>query len=162
MKYKVGDKVRVRKDLVLGDYYGGICYTDGMNEFKGKECVITDIDTISYQINDYGFWWTDEMLEYVDNEEMFESVDDEKVLEYALEKLGMSKEELEDEMNRDKGDIAFVKKCIKDKDEMREYCQKFNSACEGCEIKKFKNKYKYYGELDCSDVYRYLKEKGEI
>ena len=31
---------------------------------------------------------------------MFESVDDEKVLEYALEKLGMTKEELENEMNK--------------------------------------------------------------
>ena len=33
---------------------------------------------------------------------MFESVDDEKVLEYALEKLGMTREDLENEMNKNK------------------------------------------------------------
>ena len=32
---------------------------------------------------------------------MFESIDDD-LLEYALEKLGMTKEDLEDEMNRNK------------------------------------------------------------
>ena len=29
-------------------------------------------------------------------------------------------------------------------------------------IKKFKDKYKTYGKFDCNDVYKYLKEKGEI
>ena len=152
MKYKVGDKVRVRKDLKPGNFYGKDYYISSMDKFKGEECVITDIWDQSYQINNFGYWWS---------EEMFESVD-EKVLEYALEKLGMTREELEDEMNRDEEDIAFVKKCIKDKDEMREYCQKFNSACNGCEVKKFKDKYKTYGNFDCNDVYKYLKEKGEI
>ena len=151
MKYKIGDKVRVRKDLVADNYYGGVCYVDYMDGFKGKECVITDMDGISYQMDNFNFWWTDEMLEPVDD-----------LLEYALEKLGMTKEELENEMNEDKEDIAFVKKCIKDKDEIREYCQKFNSACNGCEIKEFKDKYKHYGKIDCDDVYKYLKEKGEI
>ena len=151
MKYKIGDKVRVRKDLVADNYYGGVCYVDYMDGFKGKECVITDMDGISYQMDNFNFWWTDEMLEPVDD-----------LLEYALEKLGMTKEELENEMNEDKDDIAFVKKCIKDKDEIREYCQKFNSACNGCEIKEFKDKYKHYGKIDCDDVYKYLKEKGEI
>ena len=155
MKYKVGDKVRVRKDLVPGNFYGKDYYISGMDKFKGEKCVITEIWDQSYQINNFGYWWS---------EEMFESVNDEEVLEYALEKLGMTKEELENEMNRDEEDIAFIKKCIKDKDEIREYCQKFNSACNGCEIKKFKNKYKdkYYGDLECIDVFRYLKEKGEI
>lgn len=157
MKYKVGDKVRIRKDLVPDTYYGGVCYVDYMDGFKGKECVITDMDGISYQMDNFNFWWTDEMLE---------PVDEGALLEYALEKLGMTKEELEDEMDRNKEDIAFVKKCIKDKNEIREYCKKFNSACNGCEIKKFKNKYKdkfkYQSDIICDNVYRYLKEKGEI
>ena len=151
MKYKIGDKVRIRKDLVPGTYYGGVCYVDYMDGFKGKECVITDMDGIAYQIGD--FWWTDEMLE---------PVNEGALLEYALEKLGMTKEELENEMDKDEKDLAFIKKCIKDKDEIREYCQKFNSACNGCEIKEFKDKYKHYGKIDCNDVYKYLKEKGEI
>ena len=155
MKYKVGDRVRVRKDLKPGNFYGRAYYSSDMNKFKAMECVVTNIYDGTYNINDSECGFTDEMLEPVDD-----------LLEYALEKLGMTKEELKDEMNRDKEDIAFVKKCIKDKDEIREYCQKFNSACNGCEIKKFKNKYKdkfkYQSDIICDNVYRYLKEKGEI
>ena len=154
MKYKVGDKDRVRKDLKPGNFYGKDYYISSMDKFKGEKCVITGIWDQSYQINNFGYWWS---------EEMFESIDDD-LLEYALEKLGMTKERLEDEMNRDKEDIAFVEKYRKDKKERREYCNRFNSDCEGCEIKKFRNKYKnrYYGDIDCFAVFRYLKEKGEI
>ena len=97
-------------------------------------------------------------------EEMLEPVDD--LLEYALEKLGMTENELRDEMNKDEEDLAFIKKCIKNKDEINEYCKKFNSACNGCEVKRFKDKYKdkfkYQSDIICDDVYKYLKEKGEI
>ena len=93
-------------------------------------------------------------------EEMLEPVDG--LLEYALEKLGMTKEELKDEMNRDREDIMFIKKSIKDREEVIGHCQKFNSACDGCKIRKFKDKYKTYGNIDCNAVFRYLKEKGEI
>ena len=157
MKYKIGDKVRVRKDLEPGNKYGDFTYVSNMDKFKNEECVITGTYNKAYYINGLGYWWS---------EEMFESVDDEKVLEYALEKLGMTKEELEDEMNRDKKDIVFIEKCIKDKNEIREHCRKFNSACNGCEVKKFKDKYKNIykdrSDIPCNDVYRYLKEKGEI
>ena len=104
MKYKIGDKVKVRQDLVPGNFYGKDYYISSMDEFKNKECVITEIWDQSYQINNFGYWWS---------EEMFESVDDD-LLEYALEKLGMTKEELEYEMNEDKKDIKFIEKCIKD------------------------------------------------
>ena len=153
MKYKVGDKVRVRKDLEPGNFYGKDYYISSMDKFKGEKCVITEIWDQSYQINNFGYWWS---------EEMFESVDDEKVLEYALEKLGMTKEELEDEMNKNEEDIAFVEKCIKNENEINEYCKKLNSACNYCKVGRFKEKYEEYGRISCDDVYKYLKEKGEI
>ena len=162
MKYKIGDKVRVKKDLVVNNEYNGVAYISSMDEFKDEKCVITNIRNQCYQINNFGYWWS---------EEMFESIDDEKVLEYALEKLGMTKEELEDEMDRDKEDIAFIKKCMNDKKEVRKYCHRFElGCCDSCKIWKFKNKYKnkdndvyeYLTDVTCNDVYKYLKEKGEI
>ena len=149
MKYKVGDKVRVRKDLKPGNFYGKDYYISSMDKFKGEKCVITEIWDQSYQINDFGYWWS---------EEMFESVDDEKVLEYALEKLGMTKEELANEEE----DIRFIDNNFKEKNRYLQYCDKFNSQCEGCKIKKFKDKYKKHVVPNCRDIYKYLKEKGEI
>ena len=67
MKYKIGDKVRVRKDLVPGNEYDGICYVECMDKFEDKECVITYVDDTSYHINDSKYWWTDEMLQPVEN-----------------------------------------------------------------------------------------------
>ena len=152
MKYKVGDKVRVRKDLEPGNFYGKDYYISSMDRFKGEKCVITEIWDQSYQINNFGYWWS---------EEMFESIDDD-LLEYALEKLGMTKEELEDKMNEDKEDIRFIDDNFKEKNRYLQYCDKFNSQCEGCKIKKFKDKYKKHVVPNCRDIYRYLKEKGEI
>ena len=149
MKYKVGDKVRVRKDLEPGNFYGKDYYISSMDKFKGEKCVITEIWDQSYQINDFGYWWS---------EEMFESVDDKKVLEYALEKLGMTKEELANEEE----DIRFIDDNFKEKNRYLQYCDKFNSQCEGCKIKKFKDKYKKHVVPNCRDIYKYLKEKGEI
>ena len=115
-----------------------------------------------YNINDSKYWFPAEMLELVD---------DEKILEYALEKLGTTKGELMDEMDRDKEDIAFIKKCMNDKKEVRKYCHRFElGCCDSCKIWKFKNKYKneyddvyeYSTDVTCNDVYKYLKEKGEI
>ena len=151
MKYKVGDKVRVRKDLEPGNKYGKVLYISSMDEFKDKECVITNIDDLAYQLNNSGCWWS---------EEMFESVDD--LLEYALEKLGMTKEELEDEMNRDKEDMAKAIEIVRLNNEVETYCNLFNASCEGCKVREFMNKYSKVGKMECNDVYRYLKEKGEI
>ena len=152
MKYKVGDKVRVRKDLESGNYYGKAFYISSMDEFKGGKYIITRIWDQCYQINNFGYWWS---------EEMFESIDDD-LLEYALEKLGMTKEELEDEMRIDKEDMAKAIEIVRLNNEVETYCNLFNASCEGCKIREFMNKYSKVGKMECNDVHRYLKEKGEI
>lgn len=36
MRYKVGDRVRVRKDLVVGNVYGGVLFDKKMSSWLGK------------------------------------------------------------------------------------------------------------------------------
>ena len=151
MKYKVGDKVRVKKDLEPGNFYGRAYYSSDMNKFKAMECVVTNIYDGTYNINNSEYGFTDEMLEPVDD-----------LLEYALEKLGMSKEELEDEMRIDKEDMAKAIEIVRLNNEVETYCNLFNASCEGCKVREFMNKYSKVGKMECNDVYRYLKEKGEI
>ena len=151
MKYKVGDKVRVRKDLEPGNFYGRAYYSSDMNKFKAMECVVTNIYDGTYNINNSEYGFTDEMLEPVDD-----------LLEYALEKLGMTKEELEDEMRIDKEDMAKAIEMVRLNNEVETYCNLFNASCEGCKVREFMNKYSKVGKMECNDVYRYLKEKGEI
>ena len=43
MKYKVGDKVRIRSDLKVGERYGDEFFTKNMGKFKGKVVTIIDI-----------------------------------------------------------------------------------------------------------------------
>lgn len=66
MKYKIGDRVRVRKDLVHGKGYGG--QTFYMDDWKGKVVTISSINSHGYyEIAGDGdvWWWTDEMFEDV-------------------------------------------------------------------------------------------------
>ena len=95
-------------------------------------------------------------------DEMLEPVNEGALLEYALEKLGMSKEELESEMNEDKEDIKKAKEIVRIDKEADAYCDSFKWECQGCKVKEFKDKYRRLGRMICNDVYKYLKEKGEI
>ena len=74
MKYKVGDKVRVRTDLVEYGTYGGITYVDEMCKWAG------DVVTIS-RINENGHYEIAEDKEdkWTWSDEMFEDVADGKV-----------------------------------------------------------------------------------
>mgnify|MGYP004703241183 CR=1 FL=1 len=67
MKYKVGDKVRVREDLTDGDYGSNLYTTPGMLVYRGKTATVTAVQTYgrSYHLDiDNKHWgWNDEMLE---------------------------------------------------------------------------------------------------
>ena len=83
-KYKVGDEVKVREDLICGVDYGIETFVDEMEKYKGK---ITQIKKVfsdgEYWLKDCNDWWfTDEMLEPVE-EPMLE----EPVKEFSIEDL---------------------------------------------------------------------------
>lgn len=67
MKYKVGDKVKVRSDLKAYEIYGSNMLTKSMEKFVGKTVTISDVGITSYAIEEMGVaYWTDEMLEPVE------------------------------------------------------------------------------------------------
>lgn len=67
MKYKVGDKVKVRSDLKAYEIYGSNMLTKSMEKFVGKTVTISDVGITSYAIEEMGVaYWTEEMLEPVE------------------------------------------------------------------------------------------------
>lgn len=66
MKFKVGDKVKIREDLSLGKYYS-VHLSRSMLLNKGKEAKITyispDDDTCHLDIDGDNWWWSEDMLE---------------------------------------------------------------------------------------------------
>lgn len=60
MRYKVGDKVRVRSDLKLSVLYDGLCAIDEM--IKKKIVTITYVHDGGYEVVEDDYMWTDGML----------------------------------------------------------------------------------------------------
>lgn len=68
MKYKVGDKVKVRSDLKLSVLYDGLCTTEEMIE--KKIVTIASIHGCYYEIEEDDYDWTDEMFEGLAEDEL--------------------------------------------------------------------------------------------
>lgn len=64
-RFKVGDKVKVRKDLEVDCAYGEYLFTSSMERLVDEVSVITGIhnDGDAYLLNHRDEGWTDEMLE---------------------------------------------------------------------------------------------------
>ena len=72
MDYKIGDKVRVRSDLVVGDDYksttwGEVEFTEKMDKFSWQIVSISEIDTSdnTFKIEQCFDWFADTMVEPV-------------------------------------------------------------------------------------------------
>lgn len=80
MKYKVGDKVRVREDLSIDERYGLLYAIDEMIKKKKKTVTIAYVYDGYYRIEEDIFMWSDEMFEGLE--------DDELTVEEAIRILG--------------------------------------------------------------------------
>ena len=73
--FKVGDKIKIRKDLEEDKVYGGVDVVRPMYTFLGKEATITDVDDDGHFLLDIDseyFYWSAEMFEpKADSEEAF-------------------------------------------------------------------------------------------
>ena len=63
MKFKVGDRVKVRKDLKKYTFYGGNRVNEEMFMHRGQILTIRAIDGKSYLMEEDNWYWTDEMFE---------------------------------------------------------------------------------------------------
>ena len=68
MKYKVGDRVRVRSDLKNTVLYGGLYAVDEM--LKKKIVTITSVHDDYYKVVEDDYKWTDKMLEGLVEDEL--------------------------------------------------------------------------------------------
>lgn len=68
MKYKVGDRVKVRSDLTSSKLYDGYCVLDEM--IKKNIATITFVHDDHYEIKEDDFYWTDKMFEGLVKEEL--------------------------------------------------------------------------------------------
>lgn len=68
MKYKVGDRVKVRSDLTLSELYGGYSVLDEM--IKKNIATITFVYDDYYEIKEDAFCWTNEMFEGLAEDEL--------------------------------------------------------------------------------------------
>lgn len=102
MKYKVGDKVRVRKDLVVDKVYGEdkVLINVNMKKYFGKIMTVDKIiSTGKYKLKeDTSHWvWTEEMFE--DVEDITILIRGNKVIAKMGNKVGIAKCSPEDEFD---------------------------------------------------------------
>ena len=81
MKYKVGDKVRIREDLVTGGNYGGSVAVDDMTDMCGSVVTIERVGEV------HGYYIKEDPDEYCWTDEMFEPVEEELTAEEAIKVL---------------------------------------------------------------------------
>lgn len=71
MKYKVGDKVKIRNDLVEYKQYGHYTFVPYMNKFKGEQTIKkVYYDGYAIEADAHDFKWSDEMFEDIKEDKM--------------------------------------------------------------------------------------------
>ena len=78
MKYKVGDKVRIREDLVVGGNYDGSVVVDDMTDMGGNVVTIGRVGKV------HGYYIEEDPDDYCWTDEMFEPVEEELTAEEAI------------------------------------------------------------------------------
>ena len=151
-KFKIGDKVRLRDDLKVGEEYGEVSFSSSINKLKGKELTIEGMSLKgNYEIEESYFFLSDEMLEKVDDDNT------DNLLEFALDKFGISKEELEEEYKKNKIKEQELEDMKKRCNDFESYCSS-NKCCIDCYVRKFQksNGLDRLGTRNCMLIYEYL------
>ena len=159
-KYKIGDRVKIREDLNENERYGCQIFVDSMCEVRGLTLTIDRVnDNDTYRMKEIGYNWTDEMIEGLAEETI-----DKKMLEFVFKKYGVTKEELEREMNKDKELEKTMQDIADSYNDFRDYCINCSRICDRrrCKIAKIYEDYDLRGtrKPSCGTIWHVLHERG--
>ena len=159
-KYKIGDRVKIREDLNENERYGCQIFVDTMCKMRGLTLTIDRVnDNDTYRMKEIGYNWTDEMIEGLAEETI-----NKKMLEFVFKKYGITKEELEREMNKDKELEKTIQDMVDDYEGFRDYCINCSRICDrrSCKIAKISEDYDLRGtrKPSCGTIWHVLHERG--
>ena len=118
MKYKIGDKVRVREDLEVNKSYGRGIFTSRMIPLKGKILTIDHMDSYNYYImreDPGGYRWVGEMLLPINDTTKYKIGDKVLVREDLIAEQVYGENICTSEMASFKGKIVTIKKVCENK-----------------------------------------------
>lgn len=107
MKFKVGDRVRIRTDLKICEKYGSQYFVRDMNQHKGEIAIITRVFDDYYFINLDSFNWTDEMLKPFDADLTISQ------LQSEIDKLSNKVQEEYSNVISNRGKVNYLKEQLK-------------------------------------------------
>jgi hypothetical protein len=113
MKYKVGDKVRVRSDLVVNKTYGdnNVYFRSGMTYYEGRMVTISEVEDYFYKIKEdspYNWSWVDEMLEDIVENKKYKVGDKVKIREDLVVDEVYGEMDYISDMDKWKGKIVTI------------------------------------------------------
>ena len=159
-KYKIGDRVKIREDLKENEKYGSQIFVDSMCKMIGLTLTIDRVnDNDTYRMKEIGYNWTEEMIEGLAEETI-----NKKMLEFVFKKYGVTKEELEREMNKDKELEKTIQDMVDDYEGFKDYCFNCSRICDrrSCKIAKIIEDYDLtkVRRPSCSTIWYILHERG--
>ena len=159
-KYKIGDRVKIRKDLEENKKYGAHYFVDTMCKMRGLTLTINEeYDDGTYRMEEIGYNWTEEMIEGLAEETI-----NKKLLEFVFKKYNVTKEELEREMNKDKELEKTIRDMVDDYEGFKDYCFNCSRFCDrrSCKIAKISEDYDLRGarKPSCGTIWHVLHERG--
>lgn len=112
MKYKVGDKVRIRKDLSIGSEYDNVLFASTMARFRGKVVTIADILGGGYEIqeDERRHYWTEKMIKRKSEEVVFKG--NKTIFKTENGKEIVSKCDENDKFDKEKGVLMCIAKKV--------------------------------------------------
>ena len=88
MKFRIGEKVRVKKSVKCGDIHGGIDFVDKMEKYIGKIICVEDTDSEDGSYFCDGYWFCEEWLEEVEDKILFAKVRPDAIIPTKREEDG--------------------------------------------------------------------------